>query len=61
MARKRAGDDRPTELLTVTVMDEQGRPRARFRMGDRISANVIANSYQREGSVVVIGPTRDSD
>ena len=61
MARKKPGDDRPTELLTVTVMDDDGRPRARFRMGDRISANVIADTYQREGSVVVISPTRDGD
>jgi hypothetical protein len=59
MARKKAGDDRPVELLTVTVMGEDGKPRARFRMGDRISANVVANTYQREGAVVVISPTQD--
>jgi hypothetical protein len=61
MARKQAGDDRPVELLTVTVMGEDGKPRARFRMGDRISANVVANTYQRDGAVVVIAPTRADD
>ena len=59
MARRRAGDDRPTELLTVTVMDDQGRPRIQARCGDRVSAEVVANTYRAEGAEVTITPTQD--